>query len=58
MFKLCKTFGEFKPGFNFQRIFSKLTSAPVIHVCREDWREYQEKRLRWPKKSVMLKEKG
>lgn len=46
MSKLCKKFGEFKPGYYSERAFHKPTPEPVSHVCQEEWLEYQQERQR------------
>ena len=44
MSKLCKRLGEFKAAYYSTRTFHKPDPEPVSHVCREEWREYQQER--------------
>ena len=44
MSKLSKRLGEFSPGYYSARTFHKPAPEPVSHVCREEWREYQQER--------------
>lgn len=55
--KLCKRFGEFKPGYYSERTFSKPAPEPVSHVCRAEWLEYQKERQRLAEKKRHARKK-